>query len=121
MIFELFLVSIKEKINLNKVFNISWYGIYLGIFDWNVGFRILVFSLKYLESGEYFYIMLNVYWKFLMFELLFLERGENWYLIVNIVFIFFKDFNNFDVVIKVIGVRYCLEFWVVVILMIKRD
>lgn len=65
--------------------------------------------------------MLNVYWKFLMFELLFLNKGENWYLIVNIVFIFFRDFNDLDVGIKVIGVRYWLEVRFVVVLMIKRE
>lgn len=74
-----------------------------------------------MENGEYFYIMLNVYWKFLMFELLFLNKGENWYLIVNIVFIFFRDFNDLDVGIKVIGVRYWLEVRFVVVLMIKRE
>lgn len=65
--------------------------------------------------------MLNVYWKFLMFELLFLNKGENWYLIVNIVFIFFRDFNDLDVGIKVIGVRYWLEVRFVVVLMIKKE
>lgn len=115
------LVSTKEKTNLNKVPNISWHGIHLGIPDWNVGSRTLAFSLKHPESGEYFHIMLNAYWKPLMFELPPLERGENWYLIVNTAFTSPKDFNNLDVATKVIGVRYRLEPRAAVILMTKRD
>ncbi|MDT9339170.1 hypothetical protein VV11_006730 [Trichodesmium erythraeum 21-75] len=48
------LVSTKEKTNLNKVPNISWHGIHLGIPDWNVGSRTLAFSLKHPEVVNIF-------------------------------------------------------------------
>ncbi|MDE5113521.1 MAG: glycogen debranching protein GlgX [Trichodesmium sp. St15_bin1_1] len=115
------LVKSQEKTNLDKVPNISWHGIHLGIPDWRIDSRTLAFSLKHPESGEYFHIMLNAYWKPLMFELPLLNKGENWYLIVNTAFTSPRDFNDLDVGIKVIGVRYRLEARSAVVLMTKRE
>lgn len=115
------LVKSQEKTNLDKVPNISWHGIHLGIPDWRIDSRTLAFSLKHPENGEYFHIMLNAYWKPLMFELPLLNKGENWYLIVNTAFTSPRDFNDLDVGIKVIGVRYRLEARSAVVLMTKRE
>jgi len=119
----------QDKINPNKVPNISWHGVNLGRPDWWEDSRTLAFSLRHPglssaisseeKKGEHFHIMLNAYWKPLMFELPLLPKGESWYSIVNTAFASPRDFNDLETATKVIGVRYRVEARSVVVLMAK--